>query len=104
MVGHGHPLVASTQNNIALVYEQQGMLEKALEMHSAVLETRTRVFGANSLHVADTRYNMASLHKERGERDVASQLFLECEAIYAKVYGPDHSETKDAAQQARRCE
>jgi len=50
---------------------------------------------------------MALLHKKtrqkRGETEVAKKLFLECEEIYAKVYGPDHSETTDAAQQARDC-
>jgi len=40
---------------------------------------------------------------ERGERKVAKQLWLECQAIYAKVFGADHSKTTDAAQQARDC-
>ena len=53
--------------------------------------------------VPDTKYNLAGLHVQRGERDVAKQLYLECEAIYAKVHGPDHSETAEAAQQARNC-
>jgi len=46
---------------------------------------------------------MALLHKKRGETEVAKKLYLECEEIYAKVYGPDHSETTDAAQKARDC-
>ena len=48
-------------------------------------------------------YNMAILHKERGERHVAKQLYLECEAIYAKVYGPNHSKTIDGKQKAGDC-
>ena len=40
---------------------------------------------------------------DRGEKDVAKQLFFECEAIYAKVYGPDHSKTTGAARGARAC-
>ena len=46
---------------------------------------------------------MARLRKARGERKAAKQLYLECEAIYAKVYGPDRSETTDAGKQARNC-
>ena len=46
---------------------------------------------------------MALLHKKRGERHLAKQLYLECEAIYATVYGPDHSETIDAKQKASDC-
>jgi hypothetical protein len=46
---------------------------------------------------------MANLHKKRGERHLAKQLYLECEAICATVYGPDHSETIDAKQKASDC-
>ena len=38
-------------------------------------------------------------HKERRETEKARQLFLECEQTYSAVYGPDHSETQDAARQ-----
>ena len=31
----------------------------------------------------------------------AKKLFLECEQIYAEVYGQDHSETLDAARRAQ---
>ena len=53
--------------------------------------------------VANSKYNLALLHKKRKETDIARQLFRECEQIYASVYGPDHSETVDAARQASRC-
>ena len=76
----------------------------ALEAYSKSLEIKIKVVGQDHRDVADTKYNMASLHKKRGERDVARQLFLECEIVYAKVYGLDHSKTKEAAQQARGCE
>ena len=56
------------------------------------------------MSLADTKYNMALLHKKRGERHRAKELFLECEAIYATVYGPDHSETIDAKQEASDCD
>ena len=58
---------------------------------------------ADSPLVADTKYNIAGIHEERGEKEAAKKLYLECETIYAKVYGPDHSETTDAAQKARDC-
>jgi hypothetical protein len=54
--------------------------------------------------LADSKYNnLASLHKKRRETEKARQLFLECEQIYSAVYGPDHSETQDAARQASLC-
>ena len=53
--------------------------------------------------VADSKYNLALLHKKRKETDIARQLFLECEQIYTIVYGPHHRETVDAVRQASLC-
>ena len=61
------------------------------------------MYGYEHPIVAATMYNMAILHKERGERHVAKELYLECEAIYAKVYGPNHSKTIDGKQKAGDC-
>ena len=77
------------------------MYQKSLDIRISVFGTENHVSDHPS--VADSKYNMALLHKRRNETERARQLFLECEQIYAKVYGPDHSETKDAAQQASRC-
>ena len=62
------------------------------------------VYGYEQLpSLADTNYNMALLYKKRGERHLAKQLHLECEAIYATVYGPDHSETIHKTKGQRLC-
>ena len=50
--------------------------------------------------VAASKYNLALLRRKRNETDIARQLFRESEQIYMTVYGPDHSETVDAAWQA----
>ena len=60
----------------------------------------TQVMCVFERDVASSKYNMARLHKRRGEMETAQQLFLECETISAKVHGPDHSDTLDAARQA----
>ena len=62
------------------------------------------VYGYEQLpFLADTKYNMALLHKKSGERHLAKELYLECVAIYATVYGTDHRETIDAKQEAIDC-
>ena len=53
--------------------------------------------------MADSKYNLASLHTNRRETEKARQLFLECEQIYSAVFGPDHSKTQGAARQASLC-
>ena len=52
--------------------------------------------------MAASKYNLALLRRQRTETGIARQLFREYEQIYITVYGPDHSETVDAARQASR--
>ena len=82
---------------------QKAEYENALVQHQKALEIRTRVFGSDHPDVATSKYNIASLKKTQGDLEGARRLFLECEQIYLKAYGPDHSETVDAARQASRC-
>ncbi len=56
----------------------------------------------NNASVATSKYILALLRRQRNETDIARQLFREREQIYITVYGPDHSETVDAARQASR--
>jgi len=51
------------------------------------------------LDVAASKYNIASLKETQGDLE-ERRLFLECEQIYAKVFGADHEETLDAAMRA----
>jgi hypothetical protein len=41
------------------------------------------------------------LKETQGDLEGACRLFLECEQIYAKVFGADHEETLDAAMRAQ---
>jgi hypothetical protein len=41
------------------------------------------------------------LKEARGDLEGARRLFLECEQIYAKVFGADHEETLDAVIRAQ---
>jgi hypothetical protein len=61
------------------------------------------VYGHAHPLVADTKYNIANLYKNQGKLEEARQLYLECEQIYTKVYGAQHSETLDAARKAASC-
>jgi len=41
---------------------------------------------------------MGLIHEDRNEMKKAQELFQECHQIYLKAYGPDHSDTVDAAK------
>ena len=45
-------------------------------------------------------YNIAGVHESQGNLEEAKALFLECEKIYAKVFGDEHEETQDARERA----
>ena len=90
--------VAASYHNMGSVYDSQGQYEN---FESArVLSEGSRYYCPGG---RDSKYNLASLHKTRRETEKARQLFLECEQIYSAVYGPDHSETQDAARRASLC-
>ncbi len=95
--------MATSFINIGAVYAGKGDFENALVHMQKGLEIKTRVFGSDHPSVADSKYNLALLHKKRKETDIARQLFLECEQIYTIVYGPHHRETVDAVSQASLC-
>ena len=95
--------MAASYNNIGVVYKGQGKLDEALVQYQKSLEIKIRVLGHEHADVADSKYNVALLHKKRNEMKKARQLFLECEQIYAKVHGPSHSKTVDATRQAGWC-
>ena len=88
-------------SNIGVVYERMGRFQEALEMYQKALEIRIKVFnGRDHTDVADSKYNIANVFETQGKRDEARKLFLECEQIYSKEYGPDHEETLEAARRA----
>ena len=66
--GHDSPDVAISYNNIGAVYRKQGKYEEALEVYTKSLDMMTRIYGGdNHPSVADSKYNLALLHKKRKE-------------------------------------
>ena len=54
---------------------------KTWDMMGARDSEQACVLGHNHPHVADSKYNLASLHKTRRVTEKALQLFLECKQI-----------------------
>ena len=59
-----------------------------------------KISGQLCLEVATSKHKIAGLKEAQGDLEGARRLFLECEQIYAKVFGADHGETLDAAMRA----
>jgi hypothetical protein len=86
---------------MAIMYQNQGHCDKALDIYRSVLETKIRVCGHNSQNVAASKYNIAGLKETQGDLEGARRVFLGCEQIYAKVLGAGHEEILDAAMRAQ---
>jgi hypothetical protein len=65
--------VAASFINIGAVYAGKGDLENALVQYQKGLEIQTRVFGSDHPSVADSKYNLALLHKKRKETDMENK-------------------------------
>jgi tetratricopeptide (TPR) repeat protein len=87
--------------NIGNVEEKLGNFEKALELYGKALEIQIQTLGGEHVSSANTKYNMALIYRDQGQINQARILFQEAAAVYAQVYGADHSETVDALNQAK---
>ena len=99
-LGEEHPSVASTLNNIASVYDDQGRYEEALEHYERALAVRRKALGEEHPDVGDTLYNMAIVYKKQGRYAEAASSYDAAGDTYAKAYGEDHDETLDARRDA----
>ena len=99
--------VAMSYMNIGEVCRLQGDdHQNALHQLQKSLEIRIRLYGEDHPRVADSKYGMGRVYEDCNEMDLACELFLECQRIYSKLYGPGHSKTvmaAEAAQEASRC-
>ena len=77
-------------------------VEKALELYQQSLKIKVKIVRKIACHdsrdAGDTEYNISALHQGHGWHEETKQLFLECQAICAKVLGPEHSQSAQAAR------
>jgi CHAT domain-containing protein/tetratricopeptide (TPR) repeat protein len=89
-VGAGHPDVAATLNNLALVYEAQGKYAEAERVHIRALAIREKALGTNHVDVAQTLNNLANVYYAQGKYDDAEQSLKRSLAIREPVLAANH--------------
>ena len=67
--------MATSFNNIGLVYAGKGEFENALVQHQKALEIRTRVFGSDHPDVAASYNNIGSVYDSQGKYDEALEMY-----------------------------
>ena len=78
------------QENIGIVFKQQGKFEEAEQRYSETLQIRLKVFGEDSLDVAKTRMNIANIRNGQGRYDEALKIYTGVVQIQERVLGRNH--------------
>lgn len=91
-LGSEDPRLASSFNNLALVYQRQGQPRKAAPLYKRALSVYERARGVSRRHLASTLDNLAELYFNQGDFVKARALYRKVLNVFEQVYGPDHLE------------
>jgi len=85
-----HPDIATSLNNLAVLYHEQGNYDKAESLFERALEIRENILGNRHSDFADSLDNLAVLYKDQGLFDKAEPLYERALEIQEDVFGAQH--------------
>ncbi len=83
-LGPEHPSVATSLNNLALLYQAQGHYAEAEPLYKRALAILEKALGPEHPHVAQSLENYAALLGETARADEAERMEARAKAIRAK--------------------
>ncbi len=89
-LGEKHPNVATSYNDIGLVYNHQGNYVKALESYNKALEIYLLVFGDKHPSVATNYNNIGLVYHSQGNYDRALEYYNKALEILLSEFGDSH--------------
>lgn len=81
------------RNTMAMIANELGNPQRALELYQESLEISERLRGPNHPTTATTRANVASEYMSLGRTEEAVVVLAQCVEDMRRIYGPGHSET-----------
>ena len=90
VLGPNHINVATSYNNLGLVYKAMGKLEQAKDYHQRAIEIRMNVLGPNHIEVAKSYNDLGLVYETMGELEQAKDYHQRALEIKIKVLGPNH--------------
>ncbi|MEH2458045.1 tetratricopeptide repeat protein, partial [Nostoc sp.] len=90
--------VATSLNDLALLYNSQGRYDQAEPLFLQALELRKRLLGDAHPSVATSLNDLALLYNSQGRYDQAEPLFLQALEIRQQVFGINHFNTVTVRQ------
>ncbi len=88
--GPQDPRLATSLNNLALLYKTQGKYGEAEPLYKRTLAIFEKALGPEHPHVATNLNNLAELYRAQGKYAEAEPFFKQSLAIREKVLGPEH--------------
>jgi CHAT domain-containing protein len=90
VLGKLHPDYANSCNNLAVLYENQGLYSKAEPLYLEAKDIKEKVLGKLHPNYATSCNNLAKLYRNQGLSSKAEPLYLEAKDIREKVLGKLH--------------
>jgi tetratricopeptide (TPR) repeat protein len=85
--------LATSLNNLALLYHSQGKYSEAEPLYLEALETGKRLFTGDHPDLATSLNNLAGLYKSQGRYSEAEPLYLDALAMSERTLGANHPNT-----------
>ena len=85
LLGEEHPYVASSLNNLAGLYRNQGRYSEAEPLYQQALEIRKRLLGEEHPDVASSLNNLAGLYDNQGRYSDAEPLYQQALELHEKA-------------------
>src|ERR687885_1299927 len=95
-LGAEHPLIATSLNNLAYLYDEQGNYSQAEPLLQRALAIREKVLGKEHPAVATSLNNLAGLYQEQGNYSQAELFYQRALAIKEKVLGKEHPDVAES--------
>jgi CHAT domain-containing protein/Tfp pilus assembly protein PilF len=93
LLGPEHPYIATSLNNLALLYEAIGAYEQAEPLLRRALAMDEKMVGPDHPDTARSLNNLASLYYKSGAYAMAEPLLRRALEISEKTLGPEHPDT-----------
>ncbi|ATB39480.1 hypothetical protein CYFUS_004924 [Cystobacter fuscus] len=89
-LGERHPDVATSLNNLALLYREQGLYDRAEPLYLRALALHEAALGERHPNVATLLNNLAILYQAQGLYDRAEPLYLRALSLREAALGESH--------------
>jgi len=88
--------LATSLNNLANLYYNQGKYSEAEPLYLQALEMRRRLFTGDNPHVATSLNNLASLYNSQGRYSEAEPLYLDALEMRRRLFTGDHPDVANS--------